>query len=228
MRLLVLGRGKTGKLVADTATERGHSVRTMTERENVNGSALTPTFLTTFDCVLDFTTPEVVLSNIRATLGAGAKMVVGTTGWYQHLDEVRALVERRSGALIYGSNFSFGTQMLFRLAPAFAQAFSGGTGYTLHIHETHHAEKKDAPSGTALHLQQVLAAAGARVEITSEREGDAVGIHTLEARGPHDRITLSHEAFSRAVFAEGAVHAAEWIVDKTGLYDYRDVFEQIA
>src|SRR6202044_2528116 len=116
MRILVLGMGKTGKLVAQVTAERGHSVNVLDAKENANASALTPPFVAGFDVVIDFTTPEAVVQNMRACLATGAKMVVGTTGWYDRLDKARELVERRQAGLLYGTNFSIGVQVMLQLA----------------------------------------------------------------------------------------------------------------
>jgi 4-hydroxy-tetrahydrodipicolinate reductase len=227
MRILLLGRGKTGSLVAEVAQERGHGIRSLTERENVNGSALTPPFLIQFDVVIDFTTPQAVLPNMRSCLAAGSRIVVGTTGWYDSLPELSGIVERRGGALLYSSNFSIGVQLLFQLAQNFGRVFANPHGYTISINETHHATKVDAPSGTALELQKILTSSGVNTEITSHREGTAVGTHTIEARSAGDRIVLEHESFSRRSFAEGAVRAAEWLEGKSGVFDYREIFSQL-
>ena len=232
MRILLLGRGKTGSLVADVAQERGHSLRSLSERDNVSGSALTPPFLIQFDVVMDFTTPEAVVPNMRACLAAGAKMVVGTTGWYDALPDIRGIVERRGGALLYSSNFSAGVQIFFQLAQHFGHAFSKLPDYELHITETHHPTKLDAPSGTAKTVRNLLANVGAEAEITSHRTGESAGDHMIEARSADDRIILQHEAFSRRGFALGAVRGAEWLAStsmppKTGVYDYRDIFSQL-
>jgi 4-hydroxy-tetrahydrodipicolinate reductase len=226
MIFVILGQGKTGKLVAEVARERGHGVRVVTEEENANGAALTAELLKNVDAVIDFTTPEAVLSNMRACLQHGARMVVGTTGWYAHLGEMRTLAERKHAALLYGTNFSVGVQVMYRVARELAKA---AQGYSFHITETHHTSKKDAPSGTAISIQQVLQQANPalQVDITSVREGDASGIHVIEARSPNDVIELKHEAFSRRGFAEGAVRAAEWVVGRTGCWDFREIFEQL-
>lgn len=226
MLFVVLGQGKTGKLVADVARERGHSVRVVTEEENANGAGLTAAVLQGADAVIDFTTPEAVVFNMRACLEQGARMVVGTTGWYTHLDEMRALAERRQAALLYGTNFSVGVQAMYRVARELAIA---ARGYSFRITETHHTSKKDAPSGTALSIRQVLEEAdpALKVEISSVREGDAAGIHVIEARSQNDVIELRHEAFSRRGFAEGAVRAAEWVAGRTGCWDFREIFEQL-
>ena len=226
MLFLVLGRGKTGSLVAKVAHERGHSVRVVGEEENRKAAALTAPILAGFDAVIDFTTPEAAVENMRACLATGARMVVGTTGWYQQLDSMRDLCARRGGALLYSSNFSVGVQAMFRVARDLAQA---APGYAFGITETHHATKVDAPSGTALSLKRILEAArpGLSVEITSRREGDVVGIHRIEARSANDSVTLQHEAFSRRGFADGAVRAAEWIAGRTGCWDFQEIFAQL-
>lgn len=222
MLFLVLGRGKTGGIVADVAHERGHGVRVLGEEENPNASALTGPFLAGFDAVIDFTTPEAVIPNLRACLANGAHMVVGTTGWYGQLNDMRALAERKGAGLLYGTNFSVGVQALFRVARELALA---APHYKFTITETHHVDKKDAPSGTALSLKQFLQTANPslEVEITSKREGDASGIHVVEARSQNDLIELKHEAFSRRGFAEGAVRGAEWIAGKTGVWEFSEI-----
>jgi 4-hydroxy-tetrahydrodipicolinate reductase len=226
MLFLVLGRGKTGSIVADIAKECGHGVRVVGEEENPNASALTGPFLASFDAVIDFTTPEAVVSNLRACLANGARVVVGTTGWYTHLNDMRALAERKDAGLLYSTNFSVGVQAMFRVARELAVA---APHYRFSITETHHVSKKDAPSGTALSIKQVLQTANPslEIEITSKREGDASGIHVIEARSQNDLIELKHEAFSRRGFAEGAVRAAEWIAGKTGVWEFSEIVEQI-
>jgi 4-hydroxy-tetrahydrodipicolinate reductase len=222
MLFLILGRGKTGSVVADVAHERGHGVRVLGEEENPNASALTGPFLAGFDAVIDFTTPEAVIPNLRACLANGAHVVVGTTGWYAHLNDMRTLAERKHAGLLYSTNFSVGIQAMLRVAHELAVA---APHYKFIITETHHAGKKDAPSGTALSIKQALKAANPalEVEITSKREGDASGIHVVEARSQNDVIELRHEAFSRRGFAEGAVRAAEWIAGKSGVWEFSEI-----
>ena len=183
MLFLVLGRGKTGSIVAEIAKERGHGVRVLGEEENHNASALTAPFLAGFDAVIDFTTPEAVLHNLRACLANGARVVVGTTGWYEHLNDMRSLAERKRAGFLYGTNFSIGIQIMLRLARELATA---AHNYKFSIAETHHAGKKDAPSGTALTIKHVLQSANPslEIEITSKREGDASGIERRIFAGP--------------------------------------------
>ncbi len=225
MRVLVLGQGKTGRLVADVAAERGHGVHVLDAKENPRAAALTAPFVAGFDVVIDFTTPEAVLTNLRACLAVGAKVVVGTTGWYAQLNDMSGLAIRKDGALLHGTNFSIGVQVMLQAARAMAAPLAKA-GYELKIEETHHVTKLDAPSGTAISLQQSVAAAG-EVPITSLREGDVPGLHLLEAVSAADRIVLSHEAFNRRGFAEGAVRGAEWLATRKGVYDFRDVFMEL-
>jgi len=229
MRILVLGVGKTGKLVAEVAREHGHSVNVLDATENKDAAALTAPFVTGFDVVIDFTTPEAVVSNMRACLSTGAKMVIGTTGWYDKLADMKALAERRGGALLYGTNYSVGVQITMKLAEQMAAALKDA-GFEFVLSETHHTSKLDSPSGTALTLRDaVLSQIGTDKEVVihATRTGDAAGIHTVEAIGANDRLILTHESTSRRAFAEGAVRAAEWLSSRTGVYDFRDIFDKL-
>jgi 4-hydroxy-tetrahydrodipicolinate reductase len=224
MQFLVLGKGKTGSLVLEIARERGHSVRALDINENQHASALTAGSLAGVDAVIDFTAPEAALENMRAVLGLGGRIVVGTTGWYAHLDEVKSLAQKR-GALLYGTNFSIGVQKLFRLTADLAKL----DGYTFSVDETHHVSKLDAPSGTAITLREIIEAAhpGEKVEVTSHRVGEAMGEHIVTATGANDTLELRHEVTSRRCLAEGAVRGAEWLAGKSGVFDFREIFEQL-
>lgn len=193
--------------------------------ENEHASALTAPSLAGVDVVIDFTAPEAAVENMRAVLALGARIVVGTTGWYSQLDEMKALAIRRHGGLLYGTNFSIGVQKLFRLTADLAKL----DGYTFQISETHHVTKLDAPSGTAITLQQIIQAAqpGAKVEITSHRISDAMGEHVVTATGPDDYLELNHDVRSRRCLAMGAVRAAEWLAGKSGVWDFREIFDQL-
>jgi len=225
MLILVLGKGKTGSLVAQVARERGHGVRALDITENEHASALTAPALAGVDVVIDFTAPEAAVENVRAVLALGCRIVVGTTGWYAHLEEWKALAAKRGGGLLYGTNFSIGVQKLFRLTAELAKL----DGYSFHITETHHVTKLDAPSGTAITLQQIIQAnqPGAQVEITSHRVSDAMGEHIVAATGPDDYLELKHDVRSRRCLAMGAVRAAEWLHGKSGSWDFRDIFEHL-
>jgi 4-hydroxy-tetrahydrodipicolinate reductase len=224
MQFLVLGKGKTGSMVAEIALERGHSVRALDIDENPHASALTAANLAGVDACIDFTAPEAAVENMRAVLAAGSRIVVGTTGWYAHLDEMRRLARER-GALLYGTNFSIGVQKLFRLTASLAQL----EGYKFTISETHHLTKLDAPSGTAITLCEIIESAnsGAKVEVTSHRVGTAMGEHIVTAVSDVDTLELRHEILSRRCLAEGAVRGAEWLAGQIGPHDFREIFDQL-
>ena len=222
MNLLVLGRGKTGSLVAEVATARGHKVRAMGSEENAGAAALSKEALAHIDCVIDFTTPTAVIPNIIACTQAGANMVVGATGWYDKLPQVKELVQHSKSGFLYAPNFSVGVNIFFAIAEAAAAALKAG--YTARIVERHHAQKKDAPSGTAITIKQRLGSDD--VEITSIREGETVGQHVIMLDSPNDTMMLVHDAKSRRGFAEGAVLAAEWLQGKNGFFEFKDVLKQ--
>jgi 4-hydroxy-tetrahydrodipicolinate reductase len=228
MRLLILGRGKTGSLVAEVAAERKHQVRVVSSQENQACAALTPETLQAIDTVIDFTIPHAVLPHIEACVRAGTNMVVGTTGWYTDLDRVRTLVEHHKTGFVYAGNFSVGVNLFFDVARAAAAALRHD--YSGQIFERHHVHKKDAPSGTAIALQQAIRETAGKkegLEITSFREGDVIGLHEVVLESPNDRIYLCHDAKSRRGFAEGAVRASEWLAGKKGFYDFKDVWREL-
>ncbi len=228
MKLLMLGRGKTGSLVAEVARQRGHSVQIAGAGENVGCAALAADNLGGVDVVIDFTTPSCIIAHIEACVAAGKNMVVGTTGWYGELDRVRKLVETHATGFIYAANFSVGVNLFFDVARVAAAALRHD--YSGQIFERHHASKKDAPSGTAIALQRVIRESGGKsdnLEITSFREGDVVGMHELVLDSAADKIYLCHDAKSRQGFADGAVRAAEWLAGKKGFYDFRDVWREM-
>jgi 4-hydroxy-tetrahydrodipicolinate reductase len=226
MNLLILGAGKTGALVAELAREHRHEIRVLRGAENPHGSALTPDNLRDTAVVMDFTGPQAVLANISACIRAGKNMVVGTTGWYEDIPSIRNEVEQAGSGLVFGANFSIGVNLFFNIARTSAAALRHG--YTGQIFERHHAHKKDAPSGTAIAIQDIVSeASGTELEITSFREGDVVGMHELIIESGADRLYLCHDAKSRRGFAEGAVRAAEWIVGRRGFYDFKDIWRQL-
>ena len=232
MNLLLLGRGKTGSLVAEIAAARKHHLRVVGAKENAACAALTPENLREIDAVIDFTTPHCVLANIEACVKAGKNMVVGTTGWYQDADRVRALVEQHNTGFVYAANVSVGVNLFFDVARAAAAALRHD--YSGQIFERHHVQKKDAPSGTAIAIQQVIREASGQgsqqydaLEITSFREGDVVGLHEVVLESSADRIYLCHDAKSRRGFAEGAVRAAEWLAGKKGFHDFKDIWRKL-
>jgi 4-hydroxy-tetrahydrodipicolinate reductase len=228
VNLLLLGRGKTGSLVAEVAAKRMHTVRAAGSKENSACAALISEKLRDIDVVIDFTGPHCVLAHIEACVRAGKNMVVGTTGWYGEIDRVRHLIEEHKTGLVYAANFSVGVNLFFDIARAAAPALRHN--YSGQIFERHHVHKKDAPSGTALSIQRIVREASGQnenLEITSFREGEVVGLHELVLESANDRIYLCHDAKSRRGFAEGAVLAAEWIAGKQGFYDFKDVWREL-
>src|ERR1041385_4252019 len=226
MQVLLLGAGKTGSLVGEIARARGHTVELIRSADNKGGAALTSEKLRTIDVVVDFTTPQCVLDNIHAVLAAGKSMVGGTTGWYSEIDNIRQQVSRRETGFLFGSNFSIGVNLFFELVRAAKPALRHD--YRPHIYERHHAHKKDAPSGSAATMQELLQlGSNVEVEITSFREGDVVGMHELVLDSPNDSIYLCHDAKSRRAFAEGAVQGAEWLIGKKGFFAFKDVWREV-
>ena len=221
--LLILGRGKTGSAVAEIARERGHTVTVLGAGENPGASALTPALLARIDVAIDFTTPTAVLANLRALLTSSAKVIVGTTGWQTALPEITALAEKQNASLLHGTNFSLGVQAFLRAARELARSLPD---CELRIEETHHVTKKDAPSGTALTLQQVVEQAShQQAPITSHPQGEDAGLHALTLSSPEETLTLQHESFSRRAFATGALRAAEWLLaqPEPGVWDLAEV-----
>jgi 4-hydroxy-tetrahydrodipicolinate reductase len=225
MLLLILGKGKTGTLVAEVARERGHGVRALDINDNQQASALTAPNLAGVDVVVDFTAPEAAVENMRAVLSVGGRIVVGTTGWYAKLGDMKALAIQRGGGLLYGTNFSIGVQKMFRLTAELAKL----DGYKFSVDETHHVTKLDAPSGTALTLKEIIQSVrpGIDVPVESHRVGDAKGEHIVRAVSDHDELELRHDAHSRRGFAMGAVRGAEWLAGKTGAWEFREIFDQL-
>ncbi len=228
MNLLILGRGKTGSLVAEVARSRRHHVRVLASAENTGARALTPDSLAAIDAVIDLTTPAAAVANAEACIRAGKNIVVGTTGWYDQLPRLREMVLSAKTGFLYGSNFSIGVNLFFEIAATAGAALK--YDYSGQIFERHHEQKKDAPSGTALTIQKIVRESGGaekEVEIVSFREGDAVGMHELVFNSAGDRIYLCHDAKSRQGYAEGAVRAAEWLAGKTGFFEFRNVWREL-
>jgi 4-hydroxy-tetrahydrodipicolinate reductase len=226
VKVLVLGRGKTGALVAEVAKERGHEVRSLASEENQDGRGLTDELIRQIDVAIDFTTPYAVIPNIIRCADAGIPIVIGTTGWHQHMDRVRELVQERKSALLYASNFSIGMNFFFKVMQTIAPALK--QGYRASIVERHHVHKKDKPSGSAVTIQKILeSGSGEKVEVASVREGETVGMHLVMFDSAHDTILMTHDAKSRVGFAEGAVRAAEWLKGKTGVFEFPEIVDQL-
>ena len=226
MQLVLLGHGKMGRLIEQLAPERGFAVRAvLDEFNNAGGAGITAHAFEGAEVCIDFTAPDVVLDNIRRVASLGCNLVVGTTGWHQHLEEVRNLVQQTGIGMVYGANFSIGVQLFYRVAEAAAQIIAAFPQYSPYISETHHRFKKDAPSGTALELKQRVErlCASQPVAVSSVRGGYVPGTHELVFDSEGDTVSLRHDARSRQGFAEGALHAARWVAGRKGLYTFAEV-----
>lgn len=213
-------------MVAEVAFSRRHHVRVLSSADNAGACALTPELLAAIDLVIDFTTPAAVIANAEACIRARKNLVVGTTGWYQQLPRLREMVLSAKTGFLYGSNFSIGVNLFFEIVATAAAALK--YDYSGEIFERHHAQKKDAPSGTAITIQKIVRECGGQeLEIVSFREGDAVGMHEVIFNSAGDRIYLCHDAKSRRGFGEGAVRAAEWLAGKTGFFEFRNIWREL-
>jgi len=226
LRLAIIGMGKMGRAIAALAPERGFDVvATIGGRDNAGGSGISAASLRSADVAVEFTEPGAAPTNVEACVDAGVAVVCGTTGWYDQFDAVASDVRRNDGALLYGANFSVGVAIFLEIVQAAARAVHAAGGFDAHIVETHHAAKKDAPSGTALVIERAAAEAlGAPVPVTSVRTGSVPGTHQLLFDGAFEHISLEHLARDRRVFADGALRAARWLVGRKGVFTMRDVF----
>lgn len=227
LRIAVVGDGKMGRAVAALAAERGAGVVAVVgARDNVDGAGLTRARLGDAEVVIEFTEPRSAPANIRAAVRAGYPVVCGTTGWLEQLPEVAAEVTARGGALVHAPNFSIGVNLFLAIAADAARVMRRASEFDAHIVETHHAAKKDAPSGTALAIAHAVEPPlGHAVPVTSVRTGYVPGTHELSFDGPFEQIRLSHIARDRRVFADGALRAAEWVRGRRGVFTMRDVLD---
>ena len=208
MKIALIGHGKMGKMVEKMARERSHEVVAVVDSKSafdLNGA----------DVCIDFSHPECVLENIHKSIEQKKNVVVGTTGWYERLPEVEAMVKKHGVGLMYAPNFSIGVYLFGKILAEAAKRLSK---YDVAGIEMHHNKKVDAPSGTALHLAKI-----AGCDFASVRCGSIPGTHTIIFASPIDTITLTHEARNREGFAEGSVVAAEWLNNKTGLFTLEEM-----
>jgi 4-hydroxy-tetrahydrodipicolinate reductase len=224
-RLAILGLGKMGREVEGVAKERGVEVVARLDVAEVRDRSAAKAALGRAQVAVEFTTPDAAVSNIDLCLEAGVPIVVGTTGWYDQLDRVRARVEKYDGALLFAPNFSLGVALVRALCVRAGQLLQGMDGFDVHITETHHAQKKDAPSGTALLLRDALGEAGKDVQITSVRTGNVPGHHEIAIESTYETVVVSHDARSRRIFADGALKAALWLRGRRGVFTMDDVLE---
>jgi 4-hydroxy-tetrahydrodipicolinate reductase len=218
--LALIGMGRMGRALAELAPDRGFEVVARIGR----GQAVTRDALAGAAVAIEFTTPDAAVANVRACVAAGCPVVVGTTGWYAQLPAVRTEVEKAGGAMLHAPNFSIGVAVFDRVVAEAARLFAAVPSFDAHLVETHHAAKKDAPSGTAAALARTAAAASGReIPITSVRVGSVPGTHELVFDAPFEQVRLVHEARDRRVFAEGALTAARWLTGRRGVFTMQDV-----
>lgn len=222
-RLAIIGMGKMGKAIAELAPSRGWAVVAPLDEAEMK-AGVDRAKLGNADVAVEFTVPSAAPSNIRAVVATGCPIVVGTTGWYDHLDAIRRDVSSQNGALLTATNFSLGVNIFTEIAETAARLLHRTPGFDAHLVETHHAAKKDSPSGTARTLADAASAAwGAAIPITSVRTGSFPGTHELLFDAPFETIHLEHIARDRRVFAEGALVAAAWLIGRRGIFTMRDV-----
>ena len=225
MKIALIGDGKMGRAIAPLAIARGHTITaTLGESDNANGNGISRESLGAPDVAIEFTEPAAAAANVRACARSGVPVVVGTTGWYEELDAVIAEVRRLDGTMFWAPNFSVGVAVLSAAIEAASAALRGVPGFDIHLIETHHAAKKDRPSGTAASLGKIAERGiGREVPITSVRTGQVPGTHELVIDAAFEQLRLVHEARDRRVFADGAISAAEWLQGRKGVFTMSDV-----
>lgn len=222
MKIALIGYGKMGRAVEETARQRGHEILATIDGPNDWMGKLDD--LRDCDVAIEFSTPDTAVDNIMKCFNLGLPIVVGTTGWYDQLEGVVHDCGERGQSLFVASNFSIGMNIMFELNRRLAQLMNGRGEYSVSISETHHIHKLDAPSGTAITLAGDIAdITDAKPPITSHREGEVPGIHEVVYDSEVDTLTLRHEAKSRKGLALGAVLAAEFLRGRRGYYTMRDL-----
>jgi 4-hydroxy-tetrahydrodipicolinate reductase len=218
-----------GHLVHARAQEEGHEVvATLTSRAAMHEVEELVESLRGVDAAIDFSVADAVLKTATVCAQAGVPLVEGTTGWAAQKEKVDRVIEEHNSALIYGANFSIGVQVFNRIVACASELFRGVETYAPFIEEAHHARKRDAPSGTALQLREIMALRLERdVPVASTRAGYIPGTHRVGFDSRADQIMLTHTARSREGFAAGALMAARWIVGRKGVYEFSEVFDEI-
>lgn len=235
MNIALIGYGKMGKIIEEIAKERQHTiVLKLQSKDTWNAHTL---IQSKADVAIEFTNPESAKNNILQCFDANIPVVVGTTGWYNLLDEIKKICSEKNQTLLYASNFSIGVNLFFKINEYIAQLMSKHADYSVSLTEAHHTEKKDAPSGTAISIAQSilqyypeksnwsLSPEKNKLHISARRCGDEKGYHAVYYKSTMDEIQLSHHAYSRKGFALGAVLAAEFIQNKKGCFTMQDVLK---
>jgi 4-hydroxy-tetrahydrodipicolinate reductase len=226
-KVAIIGDGKMGQAIRQLAEENGWTVTAVIgERENAGGKGITAKSLGSPQVAVEFTQPDAAVANISACLRAGVSVVAGTTGWHDSLPEVTRIAKETGTSFLWSPNFSLGVNVMIELARFAGAMMRSLEDFDAHIVETHHAKKKDAPSGTAIAIAKAAGdALGRPVPTTSVRTGSVPGTHELIFDGAFEQLSLTHLARDRRVFAEGALKAAGWLIGKKGVFTMRDVLE---
>ena len=230
MKIALIGYGAMGKLIRALAENKNHEIAVIIDESDaeLTAEALAGKLNGAADAAIDFSVAEAVERNVRACLAARVPLVEGTTGWNAQQDAIKKLVEEANGAFCFGANFSVGVNLFYRLADYAAALFAKFPEYEAFIEERHHSRKRDAPSGTALKLKDIVARHIAEeFSVAATRAGNIPGTHTVGFDAAPDTIELTHTARSREGFAAGALLAAEWIAGKKGFYEFTDVMDEI-
>jgi 4-hydroxy-tetrahydrodipicolinate reductase len=234
MKIAIIGFGKMGREIDSIAREQGELIAGVFDIDN----PIRPEMLAGADMCIEFSAPDAVLSNIRTAIEAKCDIVVGTTGWAAHLPEIRNAV--KDSGLLYSSNFSVGMNIFFRIVKRAAELMNKADGYDPYVHEIHHRQKVDSPSGSALTLAGILVngldrkneilekppdgkIAPEMLHVSSTRAGTVSGTHTVGFDSEADLIELRHVAKNRRGFALGALTAARWLRGRKGVYTMDDV-----
>jgi len=220
-RVLVIGRGRMGRLVESLSGEYGFDVAGWVDRENAGRSADWPDA----DVAIDFSTGDAVAANFPTLARRGHPVVIGATGWGAHEAAIRHEAEARGIAVVAAPNFALGVTLFGAIVARAAELMSRRSEFGAWVHELHHAAKRDAPSGTALALKAALERGGFRgpIDVASTRAGSIPGTHTVGFDSPSDTITLTHVARDRTGFARGSLEAARWVIGKRGWFSLKDV-----
>jgi 4-hydroxy-tetrahydrodipicolinate reductase len=230
MKIALLGYGKMGRLVEGLASREKWEIGPKLDvDDNQGGAGITAASMAGVDVAIDFSQPDAVLSNIEAAARAGVNLVVGTTGWHEARSRAEKAVLESGIGLVHASNFSVGVNLFNEIVGHAAGLMGKLAQYDPYLYEEHHRAKKDAPSGTAVTLLEIMRAQMNRDvrSVASTRAGHVPGNHVVGFDSEADTIVLEHRARSRQGFAEGAILAARWIVGRRGFYDFRDVFREI-
>ncbi|HXQ69010.1 MAG TPA: dihydrodipicolinate reductase C-terminal domain-containing protein [Pyrinomonadaceae bacterium] len=229
MKIALIGNGAMGQLVTAEARAAGDEVgAVVTSKERDLNPDQLKDKIGGHDVAIDFSVGEAVLRNIEACALAKVPLVEGTTGWKAHEQTAKQIVTEHSGALVYGANFSIGVNLFYRIVDRAAALFASVDGYAPFIEEAHHIRKRDAPSGTALQLRELMAKhLGPEIPTASTRAGYIPGTHRAGFDSEADQILLVHTARSRRGFASGALLAAHWIAGRTGVFQFADVIDEI-